>query len=103
VLETGLTGGGLSERLGAVRGENRLAVDRMRECRWFSVCHGGCPHDRYTGERRLPGHDGRCCGLAPLLDDMAVTLRRERGSGLAGDKGHVRIEPPRKGGRVHAG
>lgn len=74
VLETGLTGAGLSERLAAVRAENRAATERMRSCRWFHVCHGGCPHDRYTGERRLPGYDGRCCGLAPLLDDMAQTL-----------------------------
>jgi uncharacterized protein len=77
VLTTGLAGSQLSERLAAVREENRRAVERMRECRWFEVCHGGCPHDRYTGERRLPGHDGRCCGLAPLLDDMAGTLRKQ--------------------------
>jgi uncharacterized protein len=75
VLETGLTGVQLGARLAAVREENRTAVERMRSCRWFSVCHGGCPHDRYTGERRLPGYDGRCCGLAPLLDDMAATIR----------------------------
>jgi uncharacterized protein len=60
-----------------VREANRRAVERMRGCRWFGVCHGGCPHDRYTGERRLPGHDGSCCGLAPLLDDMAGTVRQQ--------------------------
>jgi uncharacterized protein len=53
VLETGLTGAQLSERLAAVRADNRAATGRMRSCRWFGVCHGGCPHDRYTGERRL--------------------------------------------------
>ena len=77
VLETGLTGAQLSERLAALRAENARAVDRMRACRWFGICHGGCPHDRYTGERRLPGYDGRCCGLAPLLDEMATTLERD--------------------------
>ena len=77
VLETGLAGVQLSERLVAVRRDNGHAVERMRDCRWFGVCHGGCPHDRYTGERRLPGYDGRCCGLAPLLDDIAATLDRE--------------------------
>jgi uncharacterized protein len=83
VLTTGLTGALRSEQLALVRDENRRAVDRMRECRWFGVCHGGCPHDRYTGERRLPGYDGRCCGLAPLLDDMAATLGEE-GSQVVG-------------------
>jgi uncharacterized protein len=74
VLATGLTGALLSDQLARVRDDNKRAVDRMRDCRWFRVCHGGCPHDRYTGERRLPGYDGRCCGLAPLLDEMASTL-----------------------------
>jgi uncharacterized protein len=83
VLTTGLSGALLSDRLAVVREENKRAVDRMRDCRWFGVCHGGCPHDRYTGERRLPGYDGRCCGLAPLLDDIAVTLAEE-GSHVVG-------------------
>jgi uncharacterized protein len=87
VLTTGLTGARISEQLAVVRQQNKRAVDRMRECRWFGVCHGGCPHDRYTGERRLPGYDGRCCGLAPLLDDMATKLEQEGldivGRGLA--------------------
>jgi uncharacterized protein len=77
VLTTGLTSARLSERLAAVREDNRRAVDRMRDCRWFGVCHGGCPHDRYTSEKRLAGYDGRCCGLAPLLDDMQATLAEE--------------------------
>jgi uncharacterized protein len=77
VLTTGLGGVQGSERLAAVRDQNRRAVERMRACRWYGVCHGGCPHDRYTGERLLGDYDGRCCGLAPLLDDMAATLGRE--------------------------
>jgi uncharacterized protein len=78
VLTTGLTGARLSKQLERVRVDNKHAVERMRDCRWFGICHGGCPHDRYTGERRLPGYDGRCCGLAPLLDDMAETVATER-------------------------
>jgi uncharacterized protein len=77
VLETGLAGVQLSERLATVRRENADAVERMRGCHWFGVCHGGCPHDRYTGERRLPGYDGRCCGLAPLLAEIAAAMDRD--------------------------
>ncbi len=77
VLESGLTGVQSAERLAAVRRENARAVERMRDCRWFGVCHGGCPHDHYTSERRLPRYDGRCCGLAPLLDDIAATFHRD--------------------------
>jgi uncharacterized protein len=77
VLTTGLTGARLSDELARVRRENALAVERMQDCRWFGVCHGGCPHDRYTAERRVPGYAGRCCGLAPLLEDMAASLAEE--------------------------
>jgi len=80
VLDSGLAGVQLSERLAVVRRQNRDAVERMRGCRWFGICHGGCPHDRYTGERRLPGYDGRCCGLAPLLADMEAALERDGGT-----------------------
>ena len=77
----GIAGALRSEQLAAVREANRRAVDRMRGCRWFGVCHGGCPHDRYTGERHLADHDASCCGLAPLLDDMAATLSHANGQG----------------------
>ncbi len=74
VLESGLTGARASDRLAAVRSEARAQVELTRSCRWFSVCHGGCPHDVYTSQRRLGSGDMSCCGLAPLLDDMATTL-----------------------------
>jgi uncharacterized protein len=67
-----ITGSG---RLEAVRAANAAEVDEMRDCQWFNVCHGACPHDRRLNSWRLEGYDGRCCGLAPLLSDMAVALR----------------------------
>jgi uncharacterized protein len=76
VLTTGLTGAQLSRRLRSVKEQNRRALDRMRACPGFAVCHGGCPHDRYTGERLLAGYDGRCCGLAPLLEHMNLALEQ---------------------------
>lgn len=82
VLQGSLEGVQLGERLASVRAENRRAVERMAACRWFSVCHGGCPHDRYTGERRLPGYDGSCCGLAPLLEHMATTLHGDAAAAI---------------------
>lgn len=65
-----------SPRLAAIQDENRRAVGIMRDCPWFAVCHGGCPHDRRLNERYVPDHDGRCCGLAPLLEDMADAVSR---------------------------
>lgn len=68
-----------SGRLTQVRADNAEAVAITKECRWFSVCQGGCPHDRYTSIRRLPEGDSRCCGFAPLLAEMAAVLARDEG------------------------
>jgi uncharacterized protein len=54
---------------------NESLVDRRRDCRWFSVCHGGCPHDYKMSTQWLEGFDGRCCGLGPLIDDISAALR----------------------------
>ena len=59
-----------SGRLADIRADNAAEVDAMRGCRWFDVCQGGCPHDRYTSLRRRPGAGRRCCGFAPLLADI---------------------------------
>ena len=49
---------------------NHLAEERARTaCRWYNVCRGGCPHDRYI-QRRL-GDEGACCGQARLIEHIA--------------------------------
>lgn len=43
-------------------------------CPWSSVCHTGCPFNWYV-RSQLGTSDGRsCCGLAPLLSDMAEAV-----------------------------
>lgn len=73
-----------SPRLAEIRAENNAALARQEQCPWFSVCHGGCPHDRYTAERRLGDQDARCCGLAGLLTEMAAALGHDGRSGRRG-------------------
>jgi uncharacterized protein len=58
-------------RLPDIRRRESAAVADLSGCRWFGVCAGGCPHDRRLSTQYLHGVDG-CCGLAPLLDDMAA-------------------------------
>lgn len=66
---------GKSARLEEVRAENTKAVDRMRGCQWFDICHGGCPHDRYTGLRHLRSGTGdRCCGMGLLFERISEAL-----------------------------
>ena len=53
-------------------GYTAAGMDLARGCPWFDVCHGGCPYDRYVRViRQNAAYDERCCGLAPLLTDMA--------------------------------
>lgn len=77
----------VSDRLAAVRDANAREVERLRGCPWFRVCHGGCPHDRRLNTWRTVGYDGHCCGLEPLLADMAAALR---------DAGLPAHSPPRQ-------
>lgn len=60
-----------SDRLLAVRRREAAAVAQVSGCRWFGVCAGGCPHDRRLTTMFDRADDG-CCGLAPLLDDIAA-------------------------------
>ncbi len=53
---------------------NHAATRATARCRWFEVCHGGCPHDRDLSASLIPGWDNGCCGLAPLLDHMAERI-----------------------------
>lgn len=63
-----------SEQLRRIRSTNAAEVDPMRQCRWFAICQGACPHDRYTSARWRPDAGVHCCGLSPLLEDMTETL-----------------------------
>lgn len=56
----------------ARRAQTAREVGETASCRWASVCQGACPHDRYLRVRLGPAQGEQCCGLAPLLDDMAV-------------------------------
>ncbi len=62
-------------RLAEIRDETAAAVDQTRSCPWFRVCQGACPHDRYLRVQRGVAHDESCCGLRPLLEDMAEALQ----------------------------
>ncbi len=54
--------------------ETANGIALARKCPWFHICEGGCPHDRYLRGRLGVLHDESCCGLAPLLSDMAAVL-----------------------------
>lgn len=45
---------------------------RMKKCKWFHLCQGGCPHDRLVNIKNnfKKGDDYICCGVEPLFDLM---------------------------------
>lgn len=47
--------------------EEKAATEKMRHCEWFSICHGGCPHDRVINRRHTVGYNDACCGTGKLL------------------------------------
>lgn len=66
---------GRSPALLRAHGYTAAGLDLCRGCRWFQVCQGGCPYRRYVRVVwRNGAADERCCGLAPLLSDMADAL-----------------------------
>lgn len=76
--------------------ETSDGIDLARQCPWFQVCQGGCPHDRYLRRQLGLSRDESCCGLAPLLSDMAEALARCPSRSNARSEGPLLREP--KGG-----
>lgn len=62
----------------AARREEQEAFNKMRQCRWFSLCHGGCPHDRVINRRHVAGYQDNCCGTGKLLATIESCLNKER-------------------------
>ncbi len=75
LLRENLAAMSLSPSFAAVRAEAATAIDLTRGCRWFRVCQGGCPHDRYLRRRYNRLRDESCCGLAPLLSEISEALQ----------------------------
>jgi len=61
----------------AVR-EEQDAFNKMRQCRWFSLCQGGCPHDRVINRRHAVGYQDNCCGTGKLLAVIAEYLNKKK-------------------------
>jgi uncharacterized protein len=74
VLDTELSDLVASANFRRAQAETDAEMDATRHCPWFSICHGGCPHDRYVRVHRGVSGDESCCGWAPLLADLASAL-----------------------------
>jgi uncharacterized protein len=57
--------------------EEIAATKKMHHCKWFSICHGGCPHDRVINRRHTKGYNDTCCGTGKLLATIENYLATE--------------------------
>lgn len=65
------------------RREEQDAFNKMRQCRWFYLCQGGCPHDRMINRRHAVGYQDDCCGTGKLLAVIAACLDKEKNTLLS--------------------
>lgn len=58
--------------------EENSSRHRMKNCRWFSICQGGCPHDRVITERHMlyDNNHATCCGTNKLLEAIEIKLMK---------------------------
>ncbi|MEI8704691.1 darobactin maturation radical SAM/SPASM protein DarE [Pseudoalteromonas sp. B62] len=47
---------------------------RMNQCKWFSICNGGCPHDRVINSRHVDDYNNSCCGTGKLLQVIEESI-----------------------------
>jgi uncharacterized protein len=94
ILRTPLAEVTSSPRLQRAYGYTAAGLELCRSCRWYAVCQGGCPYDRYVRvTRRSSPRDERCCGLAPLLDEMSATIAQHAGTEPLGEGLHTTFTP----------
>lgn len=99
----GFYGSVLEEPLGEIltsasvqarREADRAEVETMSDCHWHDVCSGGCPFDRAVNAVRGAGVPSGCCGMSPLLDDMAAISSGMSPHAVEATWGPLRLDEP---------
>jgi uncharacterized protein len=70
--------------MGALRSAREGELADMVACPDFAVCHGWCPHERYTASRHDPSCTPDCCGLRDLITHMRKRLNASADRPLPG-------------------
>ncbi|UXH76373.1 radical SAM/SPASM domain-containing protein [Roseateles amylovorans] len=70
-----------SERAQSIARRADAGLTRLRACRHFALCQGGCPHERYL---QPSGEQGTCCGMGPLFDLFEAPALRPLAAVVAG-------------------
>jgi len=66
-----------STNLKKAKKELLLGNEKNKKCSWYKICRGSCPHDRRLNERIQPTAFKSCCGLAPLLEEIKLSLYKD--------------------------
>jgi uncharacterized protein len=54
-----------------IRQSADASADRMHDCPHYAICRGWCPHERYVAQATGLGVKPKCCGLSPLIEELA--------------------------------
>jgi uncharacterized protein len=65
-----------SQPIVRLRSANDRNVEKMSSCPYYSICNGGCPHDRYLSSRHDPAHTAECCGQRELISALRERMQR---------------------------
>jgi serine-type anaerobic sulfatase-maturating enzyme len=53
--------------------ENKCQIQKL-DCKWFPICNGGCPKDRYLARIFAEERGIQCCGFADLIEHIHARL-----------------------------
>jgi len=57
-----------SQKMQDLRTNESNKINSLMQCKWFHICNGGCPHDRYIAEKYSEDYDSKCCGMHDLIE-----------------------------------
>jgi len=61
-----------SDQISMLRDQNQREIDEL-SCKWFSVCKGGCPKDRYV-PKMFSRDKVVCCGYSDLIEHISERI-----------------------------
>lgn len=62
-----------NNRLTTLVNNNIINLSHL-DCKWKTVCNGGCPKDRYVFDIQNNGRTVSCCGWSEIIDHINNTL-----------------------------
>ena len=80
-----------SDKMENLLEKERANLERLSSCKYFHICNGGCPHDRYISSKYRSDFTGECCGQSRLISHVATAMSKEVGQQNMALLGHTEL------------